>query len=227
MDTAAVTNYQESSKKALRSLPFSGSREEALLQQEVQSMANINFKSAEVRELLKPYENLPLEEIKGASTEIRSELGVFPARELYMLSQQLKRNDPKRSRQYLHQSAAKGEADALFELSEAYRFSGNFYDIDPNLYLARLLCEEAAQLDHPDAIFHLRVSSFTERLYGAEKEEYIQGLNNALELEREGNAPATKFLRAVRRMGIEAILEVHDNLNEEDVEYLRTLGVSD
>ncbi len=183
------------------------------------AIENFTFLSPEVETFLKPYKLLPIPEVTEATVDTLKDLGFYSAERLYELFLSHLKTDKDKSYQYLHQSAAQGYAPALIKLSRSYNSGRGLYK--QNLYLSRLLCQEAANLGHPEATFTLQVSAYTEGYFDEAELNHTQGIKNALTLEQQGNERAKKFLDSLRNQSIESIYEVKgDDMNEADIKFL-------
>ncbi|MBM3469107.1 MAG: sel1 repeat family protein [Alphaproteobacteria bacterium] len=130
------------------------------------------------------------------------------------------------AKNYLLCSGDQGNLDALFTLSEALEGFKQI-GLQKNPQLARLLCQEAANLGHPEATFTLIVATFTEGTYGSAM-DFKQGIRNAKQLADRDNQPSKRFLEAIMKSSGDALQEGNKSITTQDLNFLRTfLGWKD
>lgn len=119
---------------------------------------------------------------------------------------------------YLFCAAAQRNPEALFTLSEAYQ---GFWGIGvlTDTAVARLLCQEAADLGHSEAQFRIEVATLTEGLFG-DARNFQAGVRKAKELADNHNSRAQKFIDALMRSSGDTIQERNDSVTDEDLEFL-------
>lgn len=130
------------------------------------------------------------------------------------------------SQNMLSCSAAQGDAESLLLLSDVYRgFWGGV--AAQNLEISKIMCQEAADLGNPQALFRMEVATLTEGLFGAAR-NYQRGIRKAKELADTGNQNAQNFLSAIMRSSGDALQEGNDSITYEDLDFLRSfLGWKD
>lgn len=125
------------------------------------------------------------------------------------------------AKNYIFCSAAQGFSEAMLDLSRFYEW-GSYREIFPHdRSLAKILCQEAADLRNQDAIFRLQVATYTEGMFG-EPKNFQQGIRNAKNLMDAGNKPAKDFIHAILNMPQDALEEGNPDLEEKDFRFLES-----
>ncbi len=130
------------------------------------------------------------------------------------------RHEEKRAMKYLESAAVQGRSSALLQLSSIYNGSNGYsLTVKRDQDLAKLMCIAAARLGNPDACFRLLVADLIEGVFGTPR-NFIEGFENAMRLENDGNTFASNFLVSVRRTSREAWLEIDPLCTSEDLKFL-------
>jgi hypothetical protein len=136
-----------------------------------------------------------------------------------MFSVDFRQGKLEEAKNYLFCSAAQGNSEALCKLSSIYEgFWG--IGIPKDMQLAKLVCEEAALLGSPEAIFTLDVATFKEGTFGSKK-NFRQSIINATELAKSGNVRSKEFLEGIKMSSADALQEADDDITEQDLDFLR------
>lgn len=123
------------------------------------------------------------------------------------------------ARTYLMSAAAQGNSDAFDRLSDVY--SGiSVLCKEKDLELAKAFCKEAADLGHKGAAFAIKVASFTEGMFGTDK-NFQKGVTNALALAENGNPEAKEFIDSIKGSSADSLCESFDYITKEDAEFLK------
>lgn len=136
--------------------------------------------------------------------------------DMYLIS--IRAGKQQEARNYLCSSAAQGNIDALLKLSAAYHGLKNV-GVSRDVEVAKLLCQEAADLGSPEARFKIEVATLTEGFFDSKK-NFQEGVRKAKELAEAGNPRAQSFIKGIMGTSTVAFCEADDEITDADLDFL-------
>lgn len=124
------------------------------------------------------------------------------------------------AKSYIFCAAAQGNTDALSKLSYYFDVGKEKRGYAQDRSLARLLCQAGANQGDLNALFELQVSTYTEGMFGQEK-DFQQGVRNAKTLADAGNERAKTWIESMMQTSRDAMEEGEITDREEDFAFLK------